>query len=85
MIVSPGCFDRFTRLARSFYLGEMTILSGVSDNYKQTIELEAMCYMTRSTAYRRLKEWMCEGRMKKMLGIDAYAPVSGNFGVSRVE
>lgn len=48
-------------------------------------ELETMCYMTRSTAYRRLKVWVREGRMKKIPGIDAYAPVPGSFGVSRME
>lgn len=48
-------------------------------------ELETVCYMTRSTAYRRLKAWVSEGRIKKIPGIDAYAPVPGNFGVGRVE
>lgn len=48
-------------------------------------ELEKMCYMTRSTAYRRLKEWMSEGRIKAAPNIDAYAPVPGNFGVSEAE
>lgn len=48
-------------------------------------ELETVGGMTRSTAYRRLREWISEGKMEKISGIDAYTPVPGNFGVSRVK
>lgn len=51
-----------------------------SHNYITRRQLEALCYMTRSTAYRRLKTWVAEGRMKLVPEIDAYAPVPGNFG-----
>lgn len=45
-------------------------------------ELEHVCAMTRSTAYRRLKAWIAENKLSKIVGIDAYSPVPGNFGIS---
>lgn len=51
-----------------------------SHDYITRRQLEATCYMTRSTAYRRLKTWVSEGRMKLIPEVDAYAPTPGNFG-----
>lgn len=48
-------------------------------------ELQSVCAMTRSTAYRRLREWVKAGRMKPVPGIDAYTPVAGNFGMDEAE
>lgn len=66
--------------------GELAgILTGYFGNhdYITRHELENLCCMTRSTAYRRIKGWIKENKMKKITGIDAYSPVPGNFGVSR--
>lgn len=52
-------------------------------DYITRYDLEHVCGMTRSTAYRRLKVWIGEKKLKKIPRIDAYAPVPGNFGVSR--
>lgn len=51
-------------------------------DYITRYDLECVCGMTRSTAYRRIKVWISEQKLKKVPRIDAYSPVPGNFGVS---
>lgn len=87
---------KHTKFVRSDRSGHTVDYSGIElmgiltdyfkdHDYITRSELEEVCGMTRSTAYRRLKAWREEGLMKKITGIDAYAPVPGNFGVSREE
>ena len=87
---------RHTKFVRSDRSGHTLDYSGtelvgiLTDYFKDhdyitRSELESVCVMTRSTAYRRIKAWIAENKMKKIPGIDAYSPVPGNFGVSREE
>lgn len=83
-------FIRSERGEHTLELSDVELLGILTDYFKDHTyitrsELEYVCGMTRSTAYRRIKTWIAEGKMKKILGIDAYSPVPGNFGVNREE
>lgn len=56
-----------------------------ANEYITRYDLERVCVMTRSTAYRYIKRCLEAKMMKCMPGIDAYCPVAGWFGVSREE
>ena len=81
-------FIRSERGGHTKNYSDIELMGILSDYFKYNsyitrLELERVCGMTRSTAYRRIKSWMARNMLEKVVGIDAYRPVPGVFRVSR--
>lgn len=86
--LSSTKFVRSERGDHTVVRSEIELMGILTDYFKDheyitRFDLEDVCGMTRSTASRRIKAWVEEKKLKKILRIDAYSPVPGNFGVSR--
>lgn len=80
-------FIRSERGGHTKNYSDIELMGILSDYFKYNshitrLELERVCGMTRSTAYRRIKSWMARNMLEKVVGIDAYRPVPGVFRVS---
>lgn len=81
-------FVRSERGEHTVVRSDVELMGILTDYFKDheyitRYDLERVCGMTRSTAFRRIKVWIKEKKLKEISGIDAYSPVPGNFGVSR--
>ena len=73
-------FIRSERGGHTKNYSDIELMGILSDYFKYNsyitrLELERVCGMTRSTAYRRIKSWMARNMLEKVVGIDAYRPV----------